>query len=116
MNKRLRQMRGQAHAAEAMLKTLGNRHRLMILCRLIDGEQSVGELANFLDVRDSTVSQHLAWLGKDGVVSTRRDGQTIWYTLASEPVRLLVGTLYEIYCSPQDTPSAIRSCHTRRAP
>ncbi len=109
-------MRGQAHAAEAMLKTLGNRHRLMILCRLIDGEQSVGELANFLDVRDSTVSQHLALLRKDGVVSTRRDGQTIWYTLASEPVRLLVGTLYEIYCSPQDTPSAIRSCHTRRAP
>lgn len=94
-------MRDQAAAAEAMLKALGNRHRLMILCRLIDEEQSVGELAAFLEVRDSTVSQHLALLRKDRVVSTRREGQTIWYALASEPVRRLVGTLYEIYCSPQ---------------
>ncbi len=94
-------MRSQAAAAEAMLKALGNRHRLMILCRLIDEEQSVGDLAAFLEVRDSTVSQHLALLRKDGAVSTRREGQTIWYALASEPVRRLVGTLYEIYCSPQ---------------
>jgi DNA-binding transcriptional ArsR family regulator len=101
MKEQLTLMRSQAASAETMLKALGNRHRLMILCRLNDGEQSVGELAAFLDVRDSTVSQHLALLRKDGVVSTRRDGQTIWYALASEPVRRLVGTLYEIYCSPQ---------------
>lgn len=103
MKEQLTLMRSQAASAETMLKALGNRHRLMILCRLNDGEQSVGELAAFLDVRDSTVSQHLALLRKDGVVSTRRDGQTIWYALASEPVRRLVGTLYEIYCSPQAT-------------
>jgi DNA-binding transcriptional ArsR family regulator len=101
MKEQLTLMRSQATSAETMLKALGNRHRLMILCRLNDGEQSVGELAAFLDVRDSTVSQHLALLRKDGVVTTRRDGQTIWYALASEPVRRLVGTLYEIYCSPQ---------------
>jgi DNA-binding transcriptional ArsR family regulator len=101
MKEQLTLMRSQAASAETMLKALGNRHRLMILCRLNDGEQSVGDLAAFLDVRDSTVSQHLALLRKDGVVSTRRDGQTIWYALASEPVRRLVGTLYEIYCSPQ---------------
>ena len=101
MKETLLVMRSQAAAAEVMLKALGNQHRLLILCRLIDGEQSVSELAAFLDVRDSTVSQHLALLRKDGVVSTRRDGQTIWYALASEPVRRLVGTLYEIYCSPQ---------------
>jgi len=100
MKKQIEQMRSQAEAAEAMLKALANRHRLMILCRLIDGEQPVGELAAFLELRDSTVSQHLALLRKDGLVSTRRDGQNIWYALASEPVRRLVGTLYEVYCAP----------------
>lgn len=100
MKKQIEQMRSQAEAAEAMLKALANRHRLMILCRLIDGERPVGDLAGFLELRDSTVSQHLALLRKDGLVSTRRDGQTIWYALASEPVRRLVGTLYEIYCGP----------------
>jgi DNA-binding transcriptional ArsR family regulator len=96
--KRLEQMRRQSAAAEEMLKALANRHRLMILCKLIDGEHSVGEMAGFLEVRDSTVSQHLALLRKDGLVSTRREGQTIWYALASEPVKRLVGTLYDIYC------------------
>ena len=108
-------MRDQASAAEVMLKALGNRNRLMILCRLIDGEQPVGELASFLGARDSTVSQHLALLRKDGVVSTRRDGQTIWYALSSKPVRRLIETLYEIYCKPQPAcpppPTKIRSSH-----
>lgn len=94
-------MRTQAAAAEEMLKALANRHRLMILCQLNSGESSVGDLAAMLGVRDSTVSQHLALLRKDGLVSTRRDGQTIWYALASEPVRRLVSTLYDIYCGPQ---------------
>lgn len=94
-------MRSQAAAAEEMLKALANRHRLMILCQLNGGENSVGELATMLGVRDSTVSQHLALLRKDGLVSTRREGQTIWYALASEPVRRLVSTLYDIYCGPQ---------------
>ena len=94
------QMRESAGAAEEMLKALANRHRLMILCQLVDGERPVGELAELLELRDSTVSQHLALLRKDDLVSTRRDGQTIWYALASEPVRKLVETLYEIYCGP----------------
>ena len=94
------QMREQAAAAEEMLKALANRHRLMILCQLIEGERPVRDLAQFQGLRDSTVSQHLALLRKDGLVETRRDGQTIWYSLASEPVRRLVETLYEIYCGP----------------
>jgi DNA-binding transcriptional ArsR family regulator len=101
MKVRAEQMRQSVSAAEAVLKGLANRHRLIVLCQLIEGERSVGELAEFLDLRDSTVSQHLALLRKDGFVSTRRDGQTIWYALASEPVRKLVETLYEIYCGPQ---------------
>lgn len=94
------QMRDAAGAAETMLKALANRHRLMILCQLIDKEHSVGELTRFLGLRDSTVSQHLALLRKDGLVETRRDGQTIWYALASVAVRRLVETLYDIYCGP----------------
>ena len=101
MKKQLDQMHDQASQAEEMLKALANRHRLIILCQLIDGERSVGEMAQFLGIRDSTVSQHLALLRKDGMVSTRRDGQVIWYALASEPVRKLVATLYDIYCGPQ---------------
>jgi ArsR family transcriptional regulator, virulence genes transcriptional regulator len=93
-------MREQAAVAEEMLKALANRHRLMILCQLIEGERPVRELAEFLELRDSTVSQHLALLRKDCLVATRRDGQTIWYSLASEPVRRLVATLYDIYCGP----------------
>lgn len=93
-------MRESAAKAEEMLKALANRHRLMILCQLIDGERSVGDLAQFLTLRDSTASQHLALLRKDGLVTTRREGQTIFYSLASEAVRRLVATLYDIYCGP----------------
>ncbi|MBN9558605.1 MAG: helix-turn-helix transcriptional regulator [Alphaproteobacteria bacterium] len=101
MNIKLNQMRERAVDAEEMLKALANRHRLMILCQLIVEERSVRDLANFLNLRDSTVSQHLALLRKDGFVSTRREGQTIWYALASEPARRLIETLYDIYCGPQ---------------
>jgi DNA-binding transcriptional ArsR family regulator len=94
-------MREQAAVAEEMLKALANRHRLMILCQLIEGERPVHDLAGFLGLRDSTVSQHLALLRKDGLVSTRREGQTIWYSLASEPIRRVVETLYDIYCGAQ---------------
>ncbi len=94
------QMLTSAGEAEELLKALANRHRLTILCQLIDGERSVGELAGFLSLRDSTVSQHLALLRKDGLVSTRRDGQTIWYAIASAPARKLLETLYQIYCAP----------------
>jgi DNA-binding transcriptional ArsR family regulator len=94
------QMREQAAVAEEMLKALANRHRLMILCQLIEGERPVRDLAEFLGLRDSTVSQHLALLRKDDLVATRREGQTIWYSLASEAVRRLVETLYDIYCGP----------------
>ena len=121
MKKQIDQMRAQATAAEEMLKALANRHRLMILCQLIDEEHSVGDLAAFLGVRDSTVSQHLALLRKDGLVSTRREGQTIWYALASEPVRRLVATLYDIYCGPRAicpptrNPQAKGAAHGRRS-
>ncbi len=94
------QMKSSAVEAERLLKALANRHRLMILCQLIGAEHSVGELAGFLRLRDSTVSQHLALLRKDGLVDTRRDGQTIWYAIASDAARQIMEILYKTYCSP----------------
>jgi ArsR family transcriptional regulator, virulence genes transcriptional regulator len=93
-------MRRAADRASELLKALANRHRLLILCQLIEGERSVGKLAEFLGIRDSGVSQHLALLRKDGLVAARRDGQTIWYSIASAEARALLVTLYGIYCEP----------------
>lgn len=94
------QMQSAADAASELLKAMANRHRLLILCQLIDGERSVGELAAFLGVRDSTVSQHLAILRRDDLVDARRDGQTIWYSISSAPARDLVEVLYRSFCAP----------------
>lgn len=90
----------RAGAAEALLKAIANRHRLMLLCELHQGERSVTTLQNAVGLSQSAVSQHLAKLREEGLVSTRRESQTIYYTLASDPVRRLIGTLYEIYCGP----------------
>jgi ArsR family transcriptional regulator, virulence genes transcriptional regulator len=89
-----------ADQASALLKALANRHRLIVICQLIEKERSVGELAALLKIRHSTVSQHLALLRKDGLVAARRDGQTIWYSIGSAPARELVRTLYRVYCAP----------------
>ena len=94
-------MNAAAEKASELLKSLANRHRLLIVCQLIEGERSVGDLADFLGIRDSTVSQHLALLRKDGLVAARRDGQTIWYSISSPPARAVIETLYRIYCAPQ---------------
>ena len=93
-------MTAAADQASELLRSLGNRHRLLILCQLTEGERSVGDLAGFLGLRDSTVSQHLSLLRRDGLVRARRDGQTIWYSIASPPARRVLETLFEIFCRP----------------
>ncbi len=93
-------MLAAADRASVLLKALANRHRLIIVCQLTEQERSVGELAALLKIRDSTVSQHLALLRKDGLVAARRDGQTIWYSIGSAQARELVRTLYRVYCAP----------------
>jgi DNA-binding transcriptional ArsR family regulator len=93
-------MEAAADRASDLLKSLSNRHRLLIICQLVDGERSVGDLAGFLGLRDSTVSQHLALLRKDGLVAARRDAQTIYYSIASEPAREILAALYRVYCTP----------------
>jgi DNA-binding transcriptional ArsR family regulator len=94
-------MLSAATAASELMKALANRHRLLIVCQLVDGERSVGELAEFLDIRDSTVSQHLALLRRDGVVAARRDAQTIFYSIASPAAQRILHTLYDVYCAPR---------------
>ena len=91
-------MKNAAEQAVDLLKSLSNRHRLMIMCRLVNGEQSVGQLADFLEIRDSTVSQHLAIMRREKIIAARRDGQTIWYSIESDAARSLVQTLYACYC------------------
>ena len=93
-------MESAADRASDLLKALSNRHRLLIICQLIDGERSVGDLAAFLNLRDSTVSQHLALLRKDGLVAARRDAQTSYYSIASDPAREVLKTLSQVYCAP----------------
>ena len=98
MNIKAEIMSQAADVVVELLQSLGNKSRLMIICQLLEGEKSVGQLAEFLQARESTVSQHLALLRKDRLVTTRRDGQTIFYSISSDPARRIIELLYEIYC------------------
>lgn len=90
------------HAEEAaqFLKVMANPHRLMILCHLLDGEMSVGELNTHLPLSQSALSQHLAVLRNSAMVTTRRDQQVIFYSLSSDEVRAIMGELYQQFCRP----------------
>ena len=90
------------HAADAaqFLKALGNEHRLLILCNLLEGPLAVGELNRRLDLSQSALSQHLAVLRESGLVETRRASQSLFYSLPPGPVTRIIGLLQEIYCKP----------------
>lgn len=92
-------MEQSAEEAEKLLSLLANRHRLMVLCHLIDGEQTAGELLGHSTLSQSALSQHLGKLREAGLVATRRDGQKIHYSIASQEARKLVETLCELYKS-----------------
>jgi len=87
-------MKKTALQANGILKSLANPHRLLILCQLVNGECTVGDLAAFLKLRSSTVSQHLALLRREGLVVPRRAGQSVWYGLASQPARKILEILF----------------------
>ncbi len=91
-------MTGNAHLASEFLKALAHESRLLILCLLTDGEKTVGELEELLGRRQSTVSQQLARLRLDGMVSARREGTTIYYRLADERVQVVLEALYKAFC------------------
>lgn len=94
-------MRRTAPVIAELMKVLSNETRLMILCLLVEGERSVNDLAATLEVRGPTMSQQLALLRKDGLVGTRRDGQTVYYSLVRDDIRELMGFLHDAYCSPK---------------
>ena len=89
----------QAGRAEALLKAIANRHRLMVLCDLHQGERCVSALQEKVGLSQSSLSQHLAKLRSEGFVSTRRDAQTIYYSLSSPEVSRVIATLHDLYCS-----------------
>ena len=99
------EMRSRAGEAGQFLKALCNEHRLMILCSLVEGEKSVGELERLLEMRQPHLSQHLTRLRADGLVRTRRASRTIYYSLGSMPAERMIGLLYELFCA-KDAPSA----------
>jgi DNA-binding transcriptional ArsR family regulator len=92
------QMVDQAQHASDLLKALAHESRLMILCILAEGEKSVGDLEGLLGQRQSTVSQQLARLRLDGLVSTRRNGKSIYYSIADDNVRTILNALYQAFC------------------
>ena len=94
----LDRMVDNAKRASDFLKALAHESRLMILCILAEDEKSVGELEQILDLRQPTVSQQLARLRADGLVSTRRDGKIVYYSLASDEARMIIGSIYDVFC------------------
>ncbi len=88
-----------AGEAESFLKCVANRNRLMILCTLLDGIKSVGELNQEVPLSQSALSQHLSVLRDAGLVATQRDSQTIYNSLADERVATLLNTLYAMFCA-----------------
>ncbi len=92
---------GKARKASEFLKALSHESRLLVLCLLAERERSVSELEQILSLRQPTVSQQLARLRLDGLVTTRREGKAIIYSLANEDVRRVITVLYSIYCAPR---------------
>lgn len=88
----------QSTQAAVFLKALSNENRLMILCHILDQELSVTALNEKLPLSQSALSQHLAVLRKDGLVSTRRESQTIFYSIGDTRVKELIKTLHSLFC------------------
>ncbi|MFT6556597.1 ArsR/SmtB family transcription factor [Sneathiella sp.] len=95
-------MKFAAQRASTLMKALSSETRLMLLCQMADTERSVNDLASILQMRPSSVSQQLSLLRKDGLVKTRREGQTIFYSLEGDEAKNVITTLYDLYCS-EDT-------------
>ncbi len=94
----LKQMRQSASEASNLLKALSHENRLLILCMLAEGEKAVTELEQALGMRQPAVSQQLARLRGDELVTARREGKTIYYSIASEEAHQVISLLYKLYC------------------
>jgi DNA-binding transcriptional ArsR family regulator len=93
-------LEAKAEEASIVLGAMANAKRLMVLCNLLEGEKSVGQLAEIVGLSPAALSQHLGKMRALRLVETRRDGQLIYYSLASDEVREILETLYRLYCAP----------------
>ncbi|UHQ57165.1 metalloregulator ArsR/SmtB family transcription factor [Microbulbifer sp. YPW16] len=92
-------MRASAGNASALLRSLGNPDRLLLMCQLSQEELCVGDLEERLDIRQPSLSQQLGVLRREGLVATRREGKHVFYRIADPKVLTLLQTLYELYCA-----------------
>ena len=93
-------MHKNAADAVRLLKSLANENRLMVMCVLAEGEVCVGKLNRRIHISQSALSQHLAILRGQGLVKTRRESQTVYYSLADTAAISLIQKLHDIFCSP----------------
>jgi DNA-binding transcriptional ArsR family regulator len=100
MAARMAELQDNARRAAGLLKAMSNPSRLVILCQLAEGERSVGDLEEEVGLSQSGISQHLAVLRREQVVVTRRDKQTVFYSLASDDIVKLMHTLHDVFCKP----------------
>jgi len=105
MKMQMEEMGENADKACALLKSMANQSRLMILCQLAEREMSVGELLENIPLSQSALSQHLSMLRREKIVKTRRVAQSIMYSLDSEEARVLIAALYELYCNTDEDKS-----------
>ncbi|WP_028535793.1 ArsR/SmtB family transcription factor [Paludibacterium yongneupense] len=106
-------MNENATRATTLLKSLANEDRLLLLCRLINGEQTVSELERLTGIRQPTLSQQLGVLRHEQLVATRRDGKWIYYRIASQQAQALLKTLHGLYC-PAGPGEEMRDAMSRR--
>ena len=102
-------LQAKAEEASRLLGAMANAKRLLVLCNLLEGEKSVGELTEIVGLSQGALSQHLAKMRALDLVTTRRDAQTIYYRLSSEEVRAVLETLYRLFCAPVCPPAAVMS-------
>lgn len=109
----IRALKDRSAQASQLLKSLANDRRLLIMCHLSENEKSVGELERLVGLSQSALSQHLARLRRDNLVRTRREAQTIFYSIASPEADAVLQTLYKLYCA-DDADAARSTTDTRR--
>lgn len=91
-------MEANAVQAAEFMKGLANPHRLLVLCQLAQGERSVTQLLEYVNISQSSMSQHLAKLRAEGIVDYRRDHRTLYYYISNPHVARIIGVLYDMYC------------------
>lgn len=109
-------MRSQAAQVVSLLKVIGNPDRLLLLCQMLQGEYSVGELEELLDIQQPTLSQQLGVLRNEGLVATRREGKYIYYRVSHPHVQVVLETLHRLYCATPPTtkskPRSVKGCNS----